>query len=123
MLESFRFVLREADGERQMKRAAILTILALSGLLSGCALTAEQRVRQALVDAGLQPPVAGCMAGKMTRKLSTDQLRELHAAVKAARGPDGRTSLKAIKRQLSTVNPVITYVVTRAAITCELKAG
>ena len=97
--------------------------LILFACLSACALTPEQRVRQALVDAGVQPPVAQCMAGKLTRKLSIAQLRELKAAVKAARGPDGRTTLKAIKRHLRDVDPVITFTVTRAAIGCEISDG
>ena len=53
-----------------------LPILALA--LAGCAQTlAEDRVRAALVDAGVRTRTAECMAGRMVERLSIEQLRRL----------------------------------------------
>ena len=45
-------------------------------MLAGCA-TPEARVRAGLVNAGLSPPLAGCMAGRMVDRLSLMQLRRI----------------------------------------------
>ena len=45
-------------------------------LLTACA-TPEQRVRSGLVDAGLSPPMAACMATRMVDRLSLQQLRRI----------------------------------------------
>ena len=48
-----------------MRLFALLALI----LLSGCA-TPETRLKQALVEAGLSEPMAGCMAGRMVDRLS-----------------------------------------------------
>ena len=53
----------------------LLPILA-TGLLGGCA-TPEARLRAGLVDAGLSPPLAACMADRMADRLSLAQLMRL----------------------------------------------
>ncbi len=45
-------------------------------MLAGCA-TPEQRVRAGLVDAGLSPPLAACMAERMVERLNLLQLRRI----------------------------------------------
>lgn len=45
-------------------------------LLAGCA-TPEQRVRAGLIDAGLSPPLAACMADRMVERLNLLQLRRI----------------------------------------------
>ena len=62
-----------------MKRyLALLVTPAL--LLAGCAETiAEDRVRSALVGAGLPEPTANCMAERMVDRLTIPQLRKLEA--------------------------------------------
>ena len=59
-------------------RAKLLLPLpvALAALLAGCA-TPEARIRAGLVDAGLSPPLAGCMAHRMAGRLSLGQLLRL----------------------------------------------
>ena len=47
-----------------------------AAMLSGCA-TPEAQVRAGLVNAGLSPPLAGCMAGRMVDRLSLMRLRRL----------------------------------------------
>lgn len=53
----------------------LLPIFAAS-LLTGCA-TPEARLRTGLVNAGLSPPLAGCMAHRMAGRLSLGQLMRL----------------------------------------------
>ena len=45
-------------------------------MLAGCA-TPEARLRDGLVNAGLSPPLAGCMAHRMAGRLSLGQLMRL----------------------------------------------
>ena len=47
-----------------------------AALLAGCA-TPEARLRAGLVNAGLSPPLAGCMAHRMAGRLSLGQLMRL----------------------------------------------
>jgi hypothetical protein len=57
-------------------RARLLLPLAAAALLAGCA-TPEARLRAGLVDAGLSPPLAQCMAHRMAHRLSLTQLLRL----------------------------------------------
>ena len=45
-------------------------------LLAGCAVP-EARLRTGLINAGLSPPLAGCMAERMADRLSLAQLRRI----------------------------------------------
>ena len=45
-------------------------------MLAGCA-TPETRLRTGLINAGLSPPLAGCMAHRMAGRLSLGQLMRL----------------------------------------------
>ena len=51
----------------------ILAVLALSG----CSQIAESRMEDTLVDAGLPPQMAGCMAERMSDRLTFNQMRKL----------------------------------------------
>lgn len=53
-----------------------IAVTAALVLLAGCA-TPEQRVRAGLVDAGLSPPIAACMAERMVERLNLLQLRRI----------------------------------------------
>ncbi|MEO5587374.1 MAG: hypothetical protein ABIQ81_06740 [Novosphingobium sp.] len=61
-----------------MRTAAMLLALPLA--MAGCVeKIAEQKVRSALVDAGLSPEISDCMARRMVDQLSIAQLRKLQA--------------------------------------------
>ncbi len=45
-------------------------------LVAGCAVP-EARLRTGLINAGLSPPLAGCMAERMVDRLSLAQLRRI----------------------------------------------
>jgi hypothetical protein len=63
-------------------------LLALPLLASGC-VTQEMKqaqVKSALINAGLSPPIAQCMAHRLVDQLTTAQLRKLQA-LRALQGP------------------------------------
>ncbi len=62
-----------------MRARWLLLALALPLLATGCVTQEmkQDRVRSALVDAGLSPPIARCMAHHLVDQLSDQQLRKL----------------------------------------------
>lgn len=66
-----------------MRRTLIILIgLALIGIAAwgyfgGFDRVTEQRIETALVERGVPRPMAGCMAARMTERLSLNQLRKL----------------------------------------------
>ena len=103
-----------------MKRLAAAFILA--SLVSGCA-TPETRVRTALLDAGLPPPIASCMADRMVDRLSLIQLNRL-SGLKKLRGQNmSKLSVdEFLKRTRSLQDPEILGVVTSSGLICAVKA-
>ena len=103
-----------------MKRIAI-TLLAAS-TLSACA-TPENRVRAALLDAGLSAPIAGCMADRMVDRLSLIQLNKL-GGLKKMRGSDMQdlSVSEFLKRTRSLQDPEILSVVTSSGLICAVRA-
>ena len=61
-----------------MKRLILVLAIVPLLALSACA-TPEMRLRAGLVDAGLSPRMAGCMAERMVDRLSLTQLRRLQS--------------------------------------------
>lgn len=100
-----------------MKPLLLLVPLALAG----CATTAvkETHVRSALVDAGVRPATAECMARPMAEQLSVEQLRRLREARQLARTDFGQMTLgqvyDALRRSLDAETM---SVVTRAGLRC-----
>lgn len=97
--------------------------LALPLLLGACATTAvkEVSVRSALVDAGVEPRLAGCMARPMAERLSVEQLRRLQG-VAALRGRDARSMTlgQAYEVMRRSVDAETMAVVTRAGLGCAM---
>lgn len=64
-----------------MKTISFCAVLATAILLlpSCASLSPESRLRTGLVEAGLPPPMADCMAGRMVDRLSLTQLRRLQS--------------------------------------------
>ena len=102
-----------------MKRAfALAAVLSLAA----CA-TPETRVRTALLDAGLPPPIAGCMADRMVDRLSLIQLNKL-SGLKKLRQSDMRSLSveEFLRRTRSLQDAEILGVVTSSGLVCALKA-
>lgn len=100
------------------------TLAAATGvslLLAACA-TPETRVRNALSDAGLNQPMAACMAERMVDRLSLWQLNKLRGLSKL-QGEDARelTYKQFVKRTKSLRDPEILGVVTSSGAVCVVK--
>ncbi len=103
-----------------MPRTAF-AIPAVALALTACA-TPENRVKTALLEAGLSETVSACMATRMTDHLSLAQLQKLAAAGRGA-GPVGRMSLSELSTRVRGIgDPEIVRVVTSAAVGCTLAA-
>lgn len=96
---------------------AVVSVLALTA----CA-TPQTSVRTALLDAGLPPPIAGCMADRMVDRLSLIQLNKL-SGLKKLRGTDMRkvTVDEFLKRTRSLQDPEILGVVSSSGLICAVK--
>ncbi len=60
----------------QIRAFQRLSIAVAILLVAGCAVP-EARLRTGLINAGLSPPLAGCMAERMVDRLSLAQLRRI----------------------------------------------
>lgn len=104
------------------------TILALPALaalaLAGCAtVSPEAKVRSKLIEAGLRPPVAACMAERMVDRLSIAQLRKLQSAGGLARHDVRGMSIDELVHRLRALqDPELVSVVLRAGIGCSISA-
>ncbi len=94
--------------------------LALAGLVAGCA-SPQAKVRDKLVEAGVKPPMAACMADKLVRKLDYSELKELARVAKLPREHPGALSFDELTYRLQAINnPHIVSVVTRAGLGCAI---
>jgi hypothetical protein len=99
-----------------------IAIAALSIALAGCA-TPETRIRNALVDAGLSKPVAGCMAGRMVDRLSLWQLNKLRGLGKLKDKEVREISIEEfVKRTKALQDPEILGVVTSSGVVCAISS-
>ncbi len=97
-------------------------MLAAALLLSACAtVTPEQRVRAGLVEAGLSPPMAACMAGRMVDRLSLAQLRRLQSLASLGKADMGAMTVDRFLYKIRGLDdPDIFLVTSRAALACAL---
>lgn len=96
--------------------------LVTCALLAGCAsVSPEARVRASLIEAGLSPRMAGCMAERMTDRLSIAQLRRLRSLART-RGQDVRAMpVDELLHQIRALrDPEIFEVISRAGVGCAL---
>ena len=102
-----------------MNRLATIAALVL---LAGCSLVSpEARVREKLLAAGVKPHMANCLAGKLSRKLSTSELEALGKAAKGSGSHDGHVGIGGLADRLQATNdPHIIDVVTRAGLSCAI---
>ena len=96
-----------------------LPILAAAFALAGCSTLYENRIESKLVDAGLSPPVAACLAERMVDRLSRRQLHDIGrlAGGRATRGMNLRQFLRHYRAAL---DPEVYSVLTRAGLSCAL---
>ena len=100
-----------------------LLLLALPLLaVAGCAtVSPEARLRAGLLDAGLPPRVAGCMAERMADRLSIDQLRRLGSIASLKDRDVGQMSVDEFLYRVRGFRDVeLIEVTTRAALGCAI---
>lgn len=102
----------------------MFVILPALGLLAGCAtVSPEARVRSKLIEIGIRPPVAACMAERMTDRLSIAQLRKLQSVGGLAKRDVSGMSIDELARRLRAFeDPELVSVVLRSGIGCAIAA-
>jgi hypothetical protein len=101
-----------------MRKPLALVTLCLT--LAGCA-TPESRVRTALLNAGLNKPVANCMAGRMVDRLSLWQLNKLRGLQKLRDKKIRALSIEEfVKRSRALQDPEILAVISSSAVVCAI---
>jgi len=105
-----------------MPRPSRLMLLPLLAVLAGCAtVSPEARVRSKLIEAGIRPPVAGCMAERMVDRLSLVQLKRLQSLGGLASHDMRAMSVDELVHRLRALNdPEIVSVVLKAGIGCSI---
>lgn len=96
-------------------RAPVLLLLLA---LAGCA-TPESRVRHGLIEAGLTPDMAQCMAKPMAHRLSSAQLARLGELGQSLRQNPGDQSINRVVHELRALgDPKIVSVTMTSALRC-----
>jgi hypothetical protein len=103
-------------------RALAVALPAGALLLSSCAtVSPESRLRTGLVEAGLSPRIARCMAERMVDRLSLIQLRRVQslASIRKSRMED-MTVDRFLYKVRALEDPEIFMVTSKAAIMCAI---
>jgi len=102
----------------QMRASPRLLSIAAAAMLSGCAMP-EARLRAGLINAGLSPPLAGCMAHRMADRLSLIQLRRIGDLPQAR---EAVSTGEFLHRVRALRDPEILSVSASAAALCAVRA-
>ena len=96
--------------------------LGASLLLMSCAtVSPESRLRTGLIDAGVSPRMAGCMAERMVDRLSLAQLRRLQSLASLRKSHMGDMTVDRFLFKVRAVeDPEIFAVTSKAAIVCAI---
>ena len=103
----------------EKSKRTLVCVVALAFGLAGCAASYESQVRSRLVAAGLPPPVAGCMAGRLVDSLSRDQLRSLGRLAGLAEA-EKMPADEIVERARALLDPEVYAAVTGAGLGCAL---
>lgn len=103
-------------------RSTALTMIIASLALSACAtITPEQKVRANLLEAGLSPRMAACMADRMVDRLSLGQLQRLKSLASLRNADMGTMSVDRFLYKVRAIeDPEIFIATSRAALACAL---
>ena len=96
--------------------------LGASLLLMSCAtVSPESRLRTGLIDAGVSPRMAGCMAERMADRLSLAQLRRLQSLASLRKSHMGDMTVDRFLFKVRALeDPEIFAVTSKAAIICAI---
>lgn len=94
-------------------------IMAASIAAAGCGAPLQSHIAGQLVEAGLPPAMAQCMAGIWAERLNVAQLRRIaQAAEEVAQVQDGQALGPLLERTRAMQDPEIIEVVTLSAARC-----
>ncbi|MES1985166.1 MAG: hypothetical protein V4461_09440 [Pseudomonadota bacterium] len=97
-----------------------VSVLMASILLASCA-TPQTRVETGLMDAGLSPRMAACMADRMVDRLSLVQLKRLQSLARVGRTDFERVTVDGFLYKIRALeDPEIFAVTSKAALVCAL---
>ena len=96
----------------------ILPFVAAAFALAGCSAIYENRVESKLVDAGLSPPVAACMAERMVDRLSRRQLHDIGRLAGAGRRTGGMNLRQFLRQYRAALDPRVYRVLAGTAVRC-----
>ena len=98
---------------------ALAALIALSACTT---VSTEARVREKLIEAGLKPRMAQCVAPRLVERLSLAQLRELGQLAKLPREREVKhMRIEDFLARLSALrDPQIVEVATRAGLGCAI---
>ena len=101
---------------------ALCLITGIALALTACTtISPEAKVRTKLIEAGLKPRVAGCMAERMVDRLSLVQLKRLQSLGGIARHDPRGMSIDELVHRLRALNdPEIVSVVLKSGIGCSI---
>lgn len=104
------------------RHSPALAAIALSLALSACTtVSPEAKVRANLMDAGLSPRMASCMAERMVDRLSIGQLKELKSLASLPKTDMRDSTVDLLLHKLRGINdPEIFAVTSKAALVCAL---
>ena len=104
-----------------MTKPLLLLLMPLLAV-AGCAtVSPETRLRNGLVEAGLSPRLAGCMAGRMADRLSIAQLRQLQSVAGLKDRDVGQMTVEEFLYRVRGFRDVeLIEVTTRAALGCAI---
>jgi hypothetical protein len=99
-----------------------LAALLLCSALAACSvLSPEAKVRARLIEAGLKPHMAACLAPRLVRKLSTAQLEALGRLARVPHEDKHHLSVGDLEDRLQAIDdPQVVDVVSRAALGCAI---
>lgn len=103
-------------------RAVFVAVTLLAASAAACA-SREARVRGALLNAGLSPPLASCMAERMVDRLSIAQLRRLQSLSSLKRENVGELTVgEFLDRARVIGDPELLTVMSTVGLGCRIAA-
>ena len=100
-----------------MRMKTLLLLVAAATLLASCGIP-ERRLRAGLINAGIHPRMAECMAHRMAERLSIAQLRRLGDLPHARRAGSIEDYLYDVR---SLRDPEVVSVTATSAALCEVQ--
>lgn len=102
-------------------RYCVLSIASVLVLAACASISPKSRLRAGLIDAGVSPDMAGCMADRMADRLSIAQLRRLQSLGSLRKADPGGMGIDRLLHKVRALeDPEIILVTSKAALVCAI---